>query len=260
MKTGLCSITFRQLNVQQIVDLVKQAGLDAVEWGGDLHVKPGDTAAAAEALRLTTEAGLEVSSYGSYYNVLDAEGTPGDFAPVLESALALETDTVRIWPGALPSEVATLEYRAKFIEKIRTDLNAAAAQGVRLAFEFHVNSLTDSNAAALALLDEINHPNLYTYWQPMYWVADADYRFQGLEKLAPRVLNLHVFHWLFHPMKGGWGENIDRRPLEEGATDWKKYLSVNLSPGDHYALMEFVRGDDSEQFKADAAVLRRVLS
>jgi 3-dehydroshikimate dehydratase len=256
MKTGLCSITFRQLSVQQIADLVQKAGIAAVEWDSDIHVKPGDIGAAQEALRITTEAGLEVSSYGSYYNVLDSEGNPGDFAPVLDSALALGTNTVRIWPGELPSEVATPEYRSKFVEKVRLDLDAAAAQSVRLALEFHVNSLADSNAAALALLEEVNHSNLYTYWQPMYWIADTDYRFQGLQQMAGRVLNLHVFHWLFHPYRGGWSQNIDRRPLADGVVDWSKYLSVDLAPGDHYALMEFARNDDPEQFKVDAAALK----
>lgn len=260
MKAGLCSVTFRGLDRKQIVNLVREAGLDAIEWGGDVHVPPGDIVAADEAKQLTRDAGLEVSSYGSYYSVLDVDGKEQEFAPVLESALALGTDTVRIWPGAQPSEVASADYRRRFVEKLRADLDAAAAQGVRLALEFHVNSLNDSNAAALALLDEVNHPNLYTYWQPMYWIADSDYRFQGLEKLADRVLNLHVFQWLFHPLRGGWGDNIERRPLAEGAAEWEKYLSVELPEGDHYALMEFVRDDSSEQFAADAETLRWFLN
>jgi len=259
MKTGVCSITFRQLDIPQLVDLVRSAGLDAIEWGGDIHVKPGDLAAAQEARQRTIEAGLVVSSYGSYYNVLDMDGHELPFAPVLDSAVALGTDTIRIWPGAQPSEVASPEYRRRFVEKLRADLDAAAAQNVRLALEFHVNSLNDSNAAALALLDEVNHPNLYTYWQPMYWVSDPDYRLQGLEKLADRVINLHAFHWRFHPMRGGWGENIERRPLSEGEAEWGKYLSVALPDGIHYALMEFVREDSPEQFVKDAAALRRLV-
>lgn len=257
MKTGVCSITFRQLDIPQLTDLVRQAGLDAIEWGGDIHVKPGDIAAAQEAKQRTSDAGLVVSSYGSYYNVLDKDGIEQTFAPVLESALALGTDTIRIWPGAQPSEVASPEYRQRFVKKLRADLDSAAAQGVRLALEFHVNSLNDSNAAALALLEEVNHPNLYTYWQPMYWVSDPDYRFQGLEKLSDRIINMHVFHWLFHPMKGGWGENIERRPLEEGSAEWRRFFSVPLRSGEHYALMEFVRDDSPEQFMKDAATLKK---
>jgi sugar phosphate isomerase/epimerase len=178
---------------------------------------------------------------------------------VLDSTLALGTDTIRIWPGAQPSEGGSADYRNRFIKKLRADLDAAATQNVRLALEFHVSSLNDSNTASLALLDEVNHSNLYTYRQPMYWLADVDCRFQGLEKLADRVLNLHVFQWLFHSYRSGWGDNIERLPLAAGKDEWKKYLSMNLPEGDHYVLMEFVRNDDPNQFIADATTLPRML-
>ena len=246
----------RTEKAEKIIALAVKAGLDGIEWGGDVHVPHGKLNTAQEIRRLTIDAGLAVSSYGSYYNVLDADGKEQVFEPVLESALSLGTDTIRIWPGARPSEAAGEKYRQKFIEQLRSNLELAAKYGVRLALEFHVNSLNDSNAAAQTLLDDVNHTNLYTYWQPMYWIADPGYRLQGLENLRNRVLNLHVFHWIFHPMRGGWGENIDRRPLEEGADEWNKYLSVDLPPGGHFALMEFVRNDDLEQFIKDAAALK----
>ena len=40
--TGLVSVTFRKLEPAEIVDLVKQAGLQGIEWGGDIHVPHGD--------------------------------------------------------------------------------------------------------------------------------------------------------------------------------------------------------------------------
>ena len=66
---GLTSITFRSLNAEQIIELVSQAGLRAIEWGGDLHVPHGDTVVAARVRRQTEEAGLEMPSYGTYYRV-----------------------------------------------------------------------------------------------------------------------------------------------------------------------------------------------
>lgn len=257
MKTGVCSITFRQLSVQKIAQLVKRAGLDAIEWGGDVHVPPGDPATAKVASRCTREAGLEVSSYGSYYKIIDPEGRPEPFAPVLESALALGTDTIRIWAGARPSEAADTAYRSRLIEHLRRNLDEAAACGIRLALEFHVNSLTDSNRAALALLADVSHSSLYTYWQPIYWLGDTDYRLEGLQALRSRVLNLHVFHWIFYPMRGGWGENTERRPLCEGAAEWRRVLSVPLEAGSHFALIEFVAGNEVERFLQDAAVLKQ---
>ena len=98
--TGLTSVTFRQKSAAQIAALAAEAGLEGIEWGGDVHVPPGDAAAAASAARLTREAGLRVTSYGSYYHALPQE----DFAPVLRSAAALGAPVVRIWAGDRPWE------------------------------------------------------------------------------------------------------------------------------------------------------------
>ena len=69
LTSGLVSITFRQLTPEQIVDLVAETGLAAIEWGGDVHVPHGEVAPARDVRRRTEEAGLIVASYGSYLRV-----------------------------------------------------------------------------------------------------------------------------------------------------------------------------------------------
>ncbi|VGO16541.1 3-dehydroshikimate dehydratase [Pontiella desulfatans] len=257
MKTGLCSITLRQLDPAKLVSLVRQSGLDAIEWGGDVHVPPGALEVASDVRKMTLDAGLEVSSYGSYWKVVDAAGKPDPFEPVLESAMALGTDTIRIWAGHKPSDAVSASEREAVVDGMRHALDAAKAQGIKLALEFHANTLSDSNAATLDVLNELNHSHLFTYWQPIYWLTDPAYRLAGLQELSDRVLNLHVFHWLFSPGAGSWGDSTNRRPLEEGAADWETYFQVPLDPScEHYALIEFVRGDDPEQFLRDAAALK----
>lgn len=49
LKTGLTSVTFRNLGIEQIVSLAGAAGADSIEWGGDIHVPPGDLSAARRA-------------------------------------------------------------------------------------------------------------------------------------------------------------------------------------------------------------------
>jgi 3-dehydroshikimate dehydratase len=260
LKAGVCSVTFRGLSAAQVVDLACNAGLDGIEWGGDAHVPAGNKGAAGEARELCLEAGIKVASYGSYFRVLDRDGRPEPFEPVLESALELGTDTVRIWAGSRPSDLVDASTRGMLMDRLVEVLDMARQAGVRLGLEFHTNTLCDSNAAALCLLDEIRHPALFTYWQPIYWITDPDYRLRGLKQLASKVLNLHVFQWKFRPGTGSWGDSTERRPLKEGACEWKQYLSVPLNPDmAHYALMEFVRNDEPEQFLRDAAVLKKWL-
>jgi hypothetical protein len=42
IRTGLVSVTFRQLSAEEIIKLVVCAGLEGIEWGGDIHVPHGD--------------------------------------------------------------------------------------------------------------------------------------------------------------------------------------------------------------------------
>ena len=45
--------------------------------------------------------------------------------------------------------------------------------------------------------------------------------------------------------------------LAEGASPWAQYLeAVSAVPGEHYAMIEFVKGDAPAQFLADAETLR----
>ncbi len=257
MKSGICSITFRELGLAELVDLVAKAELDGIEWGGDVHVPHGSPVAAKKALALTRNAGLEVSSYGSYCRVLDADGAAENFEPVLESALALETDVVRIWAGQKASAEAGGDYRKRVAEQTRRIAAQAAESRVRVAFEFHGMTLTDTNESAIQLLREVDHENLYMFWQPMYWVPDMDYRLAGLEALRGRILNLHVFSWGFDPSSNHIYEGIIPRPLETGADDWARYLATDLSATlPHYALIEHAMGGSTEQFLEDAKTLK----
>ena len=92
-KPGLVSMSFRELGLEEIINMVSRNGLEGIEWGGDVHVPHGDLAVAERAGRLTREAGLAVSAYGSYYCFDDctevAEGKGLEFASVLDSAEAL---------------------------------------------------------------------------------------------------------------------------------------------------------------------------
>ena len=108
--TGLTSITFRQLDAADIIDLVRQSGLDGIEWGGDVHVKPGETELAKRIGEQTRQAGLRVLSYGSYLHVDGPETVAADFEPVLQSALALGAPVIRVWPGGREPEKADDEY------------------------------------------------------------------------------------------------------------------------------------------------------
>lgn len=77
LNTGLVSVTFRDKTPEEIISAVKQCGLEGIEWGGDVHVLPGDVSRAREIRHLTEQAGLAVWAYGSYFEA--GEQTPDLF-------------------------------------------------------------------------------------------------------------------------------------------------------------------------------------
>ena len=246
---GLVSITFRQLSVTEIITLVTQAGLAAVEWGGDIHAPHGDEAQAQAIARMGADAGLRVAAYGSYYRVGHPE--TGPFEAVLASALALAAPHIRVWPGRQGSDNADEAYFQKVVADSRRIGDLAQAERIGIVYEFHANTLTDTNTAAVRLLQTVDHANVRSLWQPPRYAALAD-NLAGVEALRPWLEYLHVFHW--HPQTG------KRRPLAEGEDLWRDYLAQAAQP-DHTrcALLEFVQDDAPEAFLRDAATLLRWL-
>ncbi len=246
-KTGLVSITFRQLTPQQITDLCQVAGVDAIEWGGDVHVPHGDLEKAREVAAMTREAGLEVASYGSYYRTVDSEAEGLTFASVLDTAVALGAPTIRVWPGTKRPVDATPDYREAVAANLRSAAEQASARGVGIALEFHANTLTETLESAVQLLEAVNHPNLKTLWQPTL-IMPYEQQMESLLGVRDWIDYFHVYTWDMTA-----DGKCDRKPLADGEERWKAFFAEFQPP---YALIEFVKGDAPEQFLADAEALK----
>lgn len=259
-RTGLVSITFRQLNPGQIIDLVNQANDRIIEWGGDSHVPHGDVKTAETVGRQTREAGLEVSCYGSYYRLGLAGFDPGngaakypEFAAVLDSAVALGAPLIRVWAGRGDSATMDEKTRREAEEDALLIAEQAHAHGIGIAYEYHTKTLTDEIGSALRLLEATAHPAISTLWQPPNDQPESTI-LESLESVLPRLSNVHVFHWIFP------GGQRERRPLREGSERWMSYLKKlqALPPRDY--LVEFVKDDAIEQYLDDAACLKAWLA
>lgn len=248
-RPGLCSVTFRKLAPADVIAAAVAGGLEAIEWGADVHVPPGDEATARDVGQRTEDAGLACPSYGSY--LAAGASSPDRLAPVLATATALGAANVRVWCpfGARPGSDADLF--ARTAGDLAVWAAAAADLGLTVSTEFHVDTFTETAAGTHDLLDAAGRPdNLFTYWQPV----DGRPLQDEARAVAADVSHVHVFHWV----DGG-----ARRPLAEGET-WPSLLGVlatgNRFDGDRFAFLEFVRDDDPVQLVADAATLRTWLA
>ncbi|MCZ4431711.1 TIM barrel protein [Agrobacterium sp. SOY23] len=249
---SLCSVTFRSLSPQVVIDLAVAKGIKAIEWGADIHVPSGDFDNARDVAERTAKAGLTVSSYGSY--IFAPDYTPEDVTAVLETARTLGTGHIRIWPGhrKRPSTDYSQQERHMATQALANIARQAEDYGMTIGLEYHPNSLTDTLPSALQLAQDLTAPNLFFYWQPAPGLPLSD-ALKEIAALGPRICHLHVFAWL---------ADASRLPLGERADFWRACLAALPESGwdkPAYAMLEFVRGDDVGQFADDAATLQQIL-
>ena len=247
--TGIVSVTFRNLSPQEVINVTASCGLDGIEWGGDIHVPHGDVPAAHEVRKMTTQAGLKVAAYGSYYFAGGSDGPP--FEGVLESAVALGAPVIRIWAGKKGSADAGEDDRRAVVEDSQRIADQAASVGVDLAYEFHTNTLTDTADSALRLMENVDRDNVKTYWQALR--STTKQNIADIEAVSDKLVNIHAYHQ--DPDADG------HPPLADGVAPWKQYLAVAAATGrDHYVLIEFVKDGAVENFRRDATTLKQWLA
>ncbi len=251
LRSGLVSITLRQQPTAVVIDTVAKAGLQGIEWGGDVHVPHGDLKIAEAVGTATRGAGIEVAAYGSYYR---CESPAGKEAPepeaVLDSAQALGAPSIRIWAGRDTWEKMARSERLAILRRMEAFVEQAAGRGILVALEYHRNTLTESEEGVRQVLEGIPHENLKTLWQPMPG-ADIDENLRRLEAILPRLLNLHVFYW-------GPGGFNDRKPIAEGRDEWMQYFELTSHlKKDRWALIEFTRDDSPQNLIEDGVELNR---
>jgi 3-dehydroshikimate dehydratase len=247
MRAGLVSISFRNHTVAEVVAMARSAGLESIEWGGDIHVPHGDLRAAREAAAMTADHGMRVSAYGSYLR-LGVVGGP-DPEEVIATGVALGAPTIRVWAGAKSPSESTPEDRARVVGAALRAAAMADKAGLSLSYEFHGGTLTETAASAAALLGET--PGIRCFWQPPVGL-DTAACLASLEAVLPRLSNVHAFHW--------WPTSSDRLPLAEGAGRWNAFLGrIRAAGPDPDVSLEFMPGDSPDVLATEAASLRRLL-
>ena len=244
LTAGLTSVTFRKLCCEEIISLTKRAGLEVIEWGGDVHVPHGAIKRAREVRAMMADNGLRTSSYGSYY-CCGMDQKTIEFEKILETAAELNAPLIRVWAGNKGSNESTEKEREVVVLDSRRIAKLACHAGIKIGFEFHNGSLSDNAEAMRSLIMEIGQPGLGAYWQtPMGMPFEECCA--SLEVVLPYLLNLHVFYWA--------GEQ--RMLLAEGNELWRILFEiVKKSPENHSALLEFVLNDDISFFMKDAKTL-----
>jgi sugar phosphate isomerase/epimerase len=245
--TGLVSISFRGLTTDEILGYVREASLDAIEWGGDVHVPAGNIDVAEKVGMKTRASGLLIPEYGSYYRLgVNAEE---ELDAVVASAKALGTDTVRIWAyNKSSARVSDEEYEAVVASAKRI---CQKYPEIVFCTECHNYTLTDDCDKHLKLLKDVGMENFKTFWQPNQLKSFA-YNQRSAELLAPYTKAVHVFSW----------EGDRKLPLIDHRDRWIAYLNAFLPQSrerDMHLMFEFMHDNRAETLAETAKQLRAIL-
>ncbi len=265
IKTGIVSVTFRKLSNDEIINISKQANIDAIEWGGDIHVPLDNIENAKLTGENTRKAGLSVASYGSYYRVGCYENYITEFSKVLLTAINLGAPNIRVWAGNKGSSNADYEYRKKIADESYEIAKTASLHGITVSYECHGGTLTDSLDSYISLLNDVKQIAdkdgnssicTYAYFQP-YADMPLTQVYEYIDKLAPFLTNVHVFNW--RVING----SIQRFCLSDGGQYWRDIFNRVKTIHDNktrYMLIEFVKNDSCNQFLEDVIFLKDFLN
>lgn len=269
IKSGMCSVTLSGLSAEEVIKIAVESQMDGIEWWGSGHIPAGNFEVAKRIGILTSEAGLEVAAYGSYYRVGISDNNTTNFETVLETAHVLGAPTIRVWAGDKDYAQSEESHIQTVINDTFRIADMAAKRGISITFEYHGGTLTDRNETAVRFANSVQHPNVYFSWQPPHGYS-LEHCLNGLEGLLDRLNTIHVYHWTIgsyeknsvnetiRPLK--YPDDFYRHPLSDGKDRWNKFIQmIKTTNRAHYMFLEFVKNDEPLQVVEDYRILKELI-
>jgi 3-dehydroshikimate dehydratase len=231
---SLCTISFRHqlISLEQIAQWAARHRFQGIElWG--VHAKN---------LADRPEYDIDWLRSKQLFVPMVSDYLPlhGDRKPALDKATQLCRLTqlwgahkLRTFAGDRASSEISPEERRAWVARMRELCEVADAHGIYLVVETHPNSLADTPASTLQLLEEVDHPALRLNFDVIHvWEAGAD-PFAVLRELEPFVVHMHLKNIaarellsVFAPANvyAPAGNRAGMVQLFDGAFDFRRFL------------------------------------
>lgn len=236
MNLSVCTISFRHqlISLQAIACWALQHRFSGIElWG--VHAKGlcEETDCDRGWLR---DHKLFVPMISDYLPVDgDHETALGKAADLSRMARSWGATKLRTFAGNRASTEVTVEQRRAWVSRMRELCAVAYAHGVYLVVETHPDTLADTLASTLQLVEEIDHDALRLNFDVLHvWQGGAEPA-EAFRLLEPVIAHMHlknVEHRAFLPVFAPQnvyapaGERRGMVGLFEGAYDYHAFLSV----------------------------------
>ena len=234
MKLACADDTFRLLEHEHIVELIRLLGLDGVdvclmEGRSSLRLEDVRADVAGSAARLDEQVrgrGLEVADVfvipwtdfrtmaPNHPDAAERAASAALFEDVLEFASRLRSPGITILPGIDWEHETPEESLGRAALELGRRVEAARARGVRLSIEPHLGSVAPTPARALALLERVPGLELTLDYSHFVYQGIAE---SEVEALAPFARHCHV---------RGARQGRMQAPLRESAIDFERMVDV----------------------------------
>ncbi len=244
-KIGLASVTFRQKTTREIVDICKQAEVNYIEWGGDVHVKTLEDAHGVKTL--CDENGITICSYGSYFNPLTYDEV--QWTDICKIAESMGAGSIRIWLGKKDSEDTSEEEYQLLVENTKKMCDIASRHSLLVCPECHDNTFNNNTDAILRFINDLSRDNFKTYFQSRYFRMEYD--LDRIDRTYDYIENVHVS---YRDLKR------EQRFREKNPKYIDTLLEKFISKGfESTVLVEFTQGDSEKNFYDDVKKLKEIL-
>lgn len=244
-KLGLCSVSFKRIEPEEILKAMCACGLKYIEWSSKAHAPHNNPEKIEKLVSLQNQYGIKCSSYGTYFYFMHND--TDELYSYIQTAKTLGTSVLRLWTGRKGSADYTDEEKEEFFKECKKAASIAKKENVTLCMEFHNNSFTDTAKSSIELMQAVNSPHFKMYWQPNGGVSE-EVRINNAHLLAPHTVNIHAFYY----------ENDVQYSLLQGFELWRRYL--NEFSGNQVLLLEFMPDGKLETLSAEAQTLKNIVN
>lgn len=165
MHIGVCTISSKSREVEEVLDIAADLGADGVEvWGQD-HIGDGSPERCRAIAEEAANNGLEIPVYGSYLRA-GTDAFADDYERELRIAEDLGAEYIRVWAGQEEHPEVSDAHRDAVFDDLTTLGEAAADTEVDVTVERHAGTVTNTTEGARETIDA-TPPTVGLNWQPM---------------------------------------------------------------------------------------------
>ncbi|MDP9836554.1 3-dehydroshikimate dehydratase [Neorhizobium huautlense] len=266
MNISLCTITFRHqlISLAEIANFARESGFDGIElWGAHARNLAPQMDKDADWL---ADYGLAVPMISDY---LPLEGDDDVLRRKTVELCRLgrrwKAKKIRTFAGGKASADTTADERRHLVTRLREVAKIVESYGIDLLVETHPNTLADTAASTIRLIDEVDHPALAINFDILHvWEAGDD------PVALHRAIGRHVRHYhlknisdrrhlhVFSPgnVYSAAGDRNGMTPLLEGAVDYADVIVGIPALAEADISLEWFGNDVFHVLRRDCETLR----